>query len=634
MKRPPSPSPSTQSRQSPVSTTVRALRGFAVGAGLSFVAGCAALGQSGNTSTTDAAGGSAKASGARAQGAQASAGNSPGDRSSARNAAYRPENLPSVALTPPMLYELLAAEISVQRQQLGSAYNSYFNLATQTRDARLARRATEIALAGRAFDQALTAAKLWADLDAKSEEAVQTIDTLLLATSRLTEAEPALVRRLDKARKEGKLDETYGQIQRTLPRIQDHKGAWAMLGRISQPDLNIPTARSARAAVADAAGDKEAASAEALAAHRLAPDDSSAAIAAAGYAQQLPEGGDARAAAILEAFLKRKPDNVEARVALGRSYLVAKQLGPARATLGEALRRDDTNPQLLFLLAQTTYQAKDLDAAEGYLKRFTALPETIERDDSAAWVFLSQIAEDRKRLPEAIAYLERVDGGELFLSSLARRAILMTRNGDLDGARKLLDATPARNVREQVQLASAMAGVLREATRYQEAFDVLDKALVKHSDNTDLLYDHAMAAEKIDRIEVLEKSLRRLIELRPDNAHAHNALGYTLADRNQRLPEAYALIRKALDMSPDDPQIVDSLGWVYYRMGETSKALVQLRRAYQLKPDVEVAAHLGEVLWTSGAKDEALKVWREASGREPMNEVLLGTLARLNVPPL
>ena len=140
-----------------------------------------------------------------------------------------------------------------------------------------------------------------------------------------------------------------------------------------------------------------------------------------------------------------------------------------------------------------------------------------------------------------------------------------------------------------------------------------------------------MAAERIDQIPVMEKSLRKLIELRPESAHAYNALGYTLADRNQRLPEALELIKKAIALMPDDPQIIDSLGWVYYRMGDMPNALKHLREAYAAKPDVEVAAHLGEVLWTSGARDEAMKVWREASGREPKNEVLRGTLARLNV---
>lgn len=548
-----------------------------------------------------------------------------------QNDTYRPSSLPAVSLTPPMLYELLAAEIGLQRQQLGSAYNSYYNLASQTRDARLARRATEIALNGRAFDQALTAARLWSELDPASDESGQTVETLLLATSRLKDAEPGLVRRLETARSAKKLDDVYGQLQRTLVRIQDRKGAWDLLRRVSAPDLGVTAARVARAAVAEAAGDRSAAAEESIAAHRLNPDEPDLAINAARYAQELPSDGTAQAAKILNDYLARRPDEQSVRIALGRTYLQAKQLGPARNALQAAAKREPNDPQLLFLLAQTAYQAQDLGQAEGYLKQYAALPASVRRDNAPAYVFLAQIAEDRKRNPEAIDYLKKVDGGELFLSSLTRRALLMAREGDVDGARKVLDATPPRNQQEQSVLTSAHAQVLREAQRYQEAFDVLDKALEKSVDSPDLLYDHAMAAEKINRIDVLEKSLKRLIELKPDNAHAYNALGYTLADRKQRLPEALVLIQKAIELAPDDAQIIDSLGWVYYRMGDNDKALVHLRRAYQMKPDVEVAAHLGEVLWETGARDEALKVWRDASGREPQNEVLRETLARLNI---
>lgn len=173
--------------------------------------------------------------------------------------------------------------------------------------------------------------------------------------------------------------------------------------------------------------------------------------------------------------------------------------------------------------------------------------------------------------------------------------------------------------------------MLREARRYVEAFDVIDQALRDTPDSTELLYDHAMAAERIDRLDVLEKSLRRLIELRPDSAHAYNALGYTFADRKLRLDEAQSLIEKALQISPDDPHIVDSLGWVLYRRGKIDEALVQLRRAWSLRPDAEIGVHLGEVLWTAGSTDEARKIWRETRALEPDNEALRRTLAKFDV---
>ncbi len=553
-----------------------------------------------------------------------------GPDSSGPGGSYQPDNLPKVALTPPLLAKILAAEIGLQRQQLSTSYSTYQDLAIRTRDARLARRATEIALSGRAFEQALASAQLWSELDPSSTESQQTLETLQLATGRLKDVEPALARRLAKAREQGTLDENYLQLQRTLARIQDRKEGWAMLQRLSQPDLDVVSARMARAAVAASADQKQAAAEEATAALKLSPKNSTAAIAAAQYTQELPDGGQ-RAAGLLKSYLDRSPDDQSVRLALGRLYLSDNKLKEAGDTLRAALKSDPNNPQVLYSLAQTSYQAKDPAQAESYLKRFIALPESVPRENGPAYLFLSQIAEEGGRIPDAIDWLKKIQGGELYISAVAKRAQLLARDGNLEEARNLLQETTPRNQRERFALVSAEAQALREAGRYQESFDLLDKVVSKDPNTPDLLYDHAMAAERIDQIAVMEKSLRKLIELRPDSAHAYNALGYTLADRNQRLPEALELIKKAIALMPDDPQIIDSLGWVYYRMGDIPNALKHLREAYEAKPDVEVAAHLGEVLWTSGARDEAMKVWREASGREPKNEVLRGTLARLNV---
>ena len=347
-------------------------------------------------------------------------------------------------------------------------------------------------------------------------------------------------------------------------------------------------------------------------------------------ADSLPDGGP-RAAALLTEYLERSPDDQAVRLALGRLYLSDSKLKEAGDTLRRALKSDPQNPQVLYSLAQTSYQAKDPAQAETYLKQFVGLPDSVPRENGPAYLFLSQIAEEGNRSADALTWLEQIQGGELYISAVAKRAQLLARNDDLDGARSLLQKTTPRNQRERLALVSAEAQALREAGRDQESFDVLDKVVSKDPDTPDLLYDHAMAAERIDQVPVMEKSLRKLIELRPESAHAYNALGYTLADRNQRLPEALELIKKAIALMPDDPQIIDSLGWVYYRMGDMPNALKYLREAYEAKPDVEVAAHFGEALWTSGARDEAMKVWREASGREPKNEVLRGTLARLNV---
>ena len=206
---------------------------------------------------------------------------------------------------------------------------------------------------------------------------------------------------------------------------------------------------------------------------------------------------------------------------------------------------------------------------------------------------------------------------------------MLSKQGKLNEARKHLQQIAAQNPEQRVALTQAEAQLLRDASAYKDAFDLLGTALAKTPDNPELLYEHAMAAEKIDRIDVLEASLRKLIAVKPDNADAYNALGYTLADRNQRLPEARELIEKALKLSPDNAYIIDSMGWVLFRLGRNAEALEHLRRAYSLRPDAEIAAHLGEVLWATGQQDEARKIWLQALKEHEKNEALQSTVKRL-----
>lgn len=541
-----------------------------------------------------------------------------------------PEDLPDIELTPQIVFQLLASEVSAQRGQIASATATYLALARQTRDPRLARRATELALAERSLERALQAAQLWREYAPESMLASQTLEALWLSTGRLDAVEPLLAQRLSAARDAGRLAQAYPELLRSLMRVPDRGAALALFDRLAVPDREVPEAHLAAAALAERASDKERAAVEATEALRLSPDDERTAIAAARHLQQSTAGAPA-AAELLGEFLRRQPKATEARFAYARLLAAQGRAKDARAQMELALREEPESPAILFSLAQIAYQANQADAAENYLKRYLALPDSVPRDRNPAWLFLSQIEEDRKRNAQAIEWLAKVTPGEQYLGAQIRRAILTGRLGRVEEARELLRATGATSERERAQLVAGEVQLLREAGRHADAFAVIDRALQDTPDSPDLLYDHAMAAERIDRLDVLEKSLRRLIELRPDNAHAYNALGYTLADRNLRLEEAQSLIEKALNISPDDPHIIDSLGWVLYRRGKLDEALVQLRRAWALRPEAEIGVHLGEVLWAAGNRDEARRIWREARKLEPENETLRQTLARLDV---
>jgi tetratricopeptide (TPR) repeat protein len=215
-----------------------------------------------------------------------------------------------------------------------------------------------------------------------------------------------------------------------------------------------------------------------------------------------------------------------------------------------------------------------------------------------------------------------VRGGDQFVAAQARYALLLARRDGVDEARNYLHSLEVADDAQRVQLIQAEAHMLREVRDYEQSYQVLQSALDERPDHPALLYDVALAAEKTDRLDISESRLLQLIELRPESAQAYNALGYTLADRTERYDEAREYIVKALALEPDDPFILDSMGWVEYRLGNVEEGIRYLRRAYELQPDPEIAAHLGEVLWVKGEKDEARRIWRDIAEKHPDNETL------------
>lgn len=539
------------------------------------------------------------------------------------------EALPSVELTPQLVFQILAAEVALQRGQLGTAATTYLELARSTQDPRLARRAVELALAERGLERAAAAAQVWVQTAPASRIAAQTLETLQLSLGRYDAAEPLVQRRLADARRDGALPDTYASLARVLARTPDKAAARALLQRASQPDLNVADAWLARSTLAAATEAFDEATTTARQAVKLAPASETAVVSLARLLQRT-EQGNAEALALLEGFVARQPASQEARFQLARVHAADGRWSVARGHFEQVLQQDPNNPSTLLALAQVAWQAGQPRDAEGYLRRYVDLPRTIRRDNAPAFLFLAQLAEEDQRLPEAVQWLGRVDAGDQYLPALTRRAQLLARLDRVEEARQILRESRGAGT-SRVPLVVAEAQILRDAQRTPEAFTLLDEALAREPEQPELLYEHALTAERLGRHALMETNLRRLIALRPRNAHAYNALGYSFAERNVRLDEALALIQTAVELAPEDPYILDSLGWVHFRLGNTQEALTHLQRAYGMRPDAEIAAHLGEVLWTLGRTDEARRLWAEARGREPGNTTLRGTLARLNV---
>lgn len=540
------------------------------------------------------------------------------------------EKLPDIKLTPTLMHQLMKAEFDFRKGDWQGPYLTMLSLAQQTRDPRLARRAAEMAVAGKQADDALAAIKLWRELAPGSEEATQYYLGLVILSDNISGAEEILKRKLDEA-----TPATRGvvmlQAQQLLLRARDKAAASAMLERLIAPYGDTMEGRVVLAQAALAKGDKVAAMREAQAALAIKPDSEVAVLTLAQVVEDEQKIVD-----LLGQFLARYPNAREVRSARARVLVNQKQFEPARREFEVLLKDQPDNAATLYALGVLSTQLHDNKSAEQYLTRFVEVvgtnPED-ERDPSRALLILSQIAEERGDIKAALAWVDKIESEDpkTQLSVQLWRAQLIGKQGDIEGARKLLGTLQPAEPSEQAQVALTEAHILREAGRVPEAYKLMEKAAERFPNNPDLLYDFALLAERVGQVDVMEKTLRAVMEQAPDNHHAYNALGYSLAERNIRLQEAYQLIDKALKMAPGDPFIMDSMGWVQYRLGNLKEAEAHLKRAYALRNDPEIAVHLGEVLWQAGRQDDARKLWREAQAKDPKNTTLRDTLARLGL---
>jgi tetratricopeptide (TPR) repeat protein len=528
--------------------------------------------------------------------------------------------LPGVELSEELLFKMMVAEVALQRDQPHIAVQTYLELARETRDPRIAQRATEVAWNARFNSAALEAAGIWLQADPGSAQARQIIAALLVNQARLADAQPHLEKWI--AADRASVGQSFLQLSPLLARHKDKTEVLNLMQALAKPYPGVPEARLAVAQAAWNAENQQVSLDEARAALKLRPDWE---IAALFVAQILQRRSNEEALSYLGEYLKDHPGARDARLNYARLLVTSKNYPEARrqfeVLVGEFPQNADVGMAVALLAIQTT----DYDAAETQLKRVLELNY---KDPDVARFYLGQLNEERKRFDEALKWYSTVSQGEQYISAQSRYAGILAKQGRLPEARKYLQEASASDMQQRVQLTQAEAQLLRDANAYQEAFDVLGLALAKMPDYPDLLYDHAMAAEKVNRLDVLESDLKQLIKLRPDHAHAYNALGYTLAERNQRIAEAYGLIETALKLAPDDPFIQDSMGWVLYRMGRNQEGLDYLQRAFKQRPDPEIAAHLGEVLWVLDQRDAARKIWAESLKEHPTNEVLQGTVKR------
>jgi len=536
--------------------------------------------------------------------------------------AQRQVNLPSEPLSEDVLYGLLLGEIAAQRGDAELAAKTYLDLAKRTRDPRIARRAVEMAEFARLPETALDAARIWHETDPDSAAALQMVTALLVSGRRIDEAEPYLEKLL--ASKGTSAENGFMQLNRLLAGNPDKQTNLRVVRKLAASYPDLPQAHFAVSQAALVAGDDTLALAEIRRASQLKPDWD---IAALYEAQILQKKSPDDAARRLAEYLDKYPDKSDVRLNYARLLVADKRYAEARAQFERLLADNPNNGDVVYAVGLLAFQLRDYATAESSMQRLLTLGY---RDADGVRYLLGQIAEEQRQWTKAVQWYEKVGRGEQYLPARIRAAQAIAKQGKVKEARAYLHSVKVNGEEAKVQLIIAEAQILRDADMSGEALTMLSKALEAQPDQPELLYDMALTADKLDRFDILEANLRKVIKIKPDYAQAYNALGYSLADRNVRLPEARKLIEKALQLAPEDSFIIDSMGWVLYRQGDLKGAASYLRRAYTGRPDAEIGAHLGEVLWVEGERDEARRIWKEALAIQPDNETLKKTVERFD----
>lgn len=555
----------------------------------------------------------------------------------AEGAAPSPAEASAPSLSPDLFYRLLLGDIALQREHPKVAASAYLDAARDAKDPRLAERATEVAIASRDRSLVHDAAELWTKLDPTAERPKQVLAALAANGDRgaipLSEASERMRERIARVLSEAALSGQgvggiFLQLNTLFAQTGDAEANLALITDLAKP---YPKSAEAHYAVALAAfrvgAASEAANATAIneveRALELQPGWDRAAVL---KGEILGRKSAAAKIEWLQSFLTTSPYSKAATGALAQAYIDQHRLADARALMQKLWDHEPESRDLEFAVAGIALQMKDYSEAE---RLFQDLAKAGYGDPGAMDLYLGEIAENQKQYAKAIERYQSIKDGDRAWIAKLRIGALYGKEGKLDLAKRWLEGLDAVTVQQKIQVKQAEAQVLREAGDDAGAYTVLEGALAAHPDSPDLIYDLAMVAERLNRVDEAEARLKHLVTLKPNDAQALNALGYTLVDRTGRTNEGFALIERAHKLAPDDPFILDSMGWALYRLGRLDQAQAYLQRALDSRSDAEIAAHLGEVLWRKGDRDRARALWKTQLAEHPDNAVLKETVHRL-----
>jgi tetratricopeptide (TPR) repeat protein len=526
---------------------------------------------------------------------------------------------PNIELTEDILFKVMLAEIAGQRGKLKIAVENYLDLARTTRDPVVVERATRIAMYARNNDAAYEAAALWLELDPESPDAHQVMTVMTVRRGDIDQALHHLEFILENSH--GKFDQKLWMIANFLGREKDQLAVMQLMERLMENHMGDADAMFAFANVSARMGDMDRAQDLLEQVVKLEPENDAAVLTYIAILQKREKTKEALEWLKLE--LEDRKDDFNLRMAYARLLTDAKRFEDAREQFETLVVDAPNNVDVLYALGLLYLQVNKLDDAERFFTKLTTLKKRIFDSN----YYLGRIAEERDEFDKASDLYQGVHGGENYFDARIRLSLIQAKQGDIEKALTNIRSIKGKKGINRLILVQAEGEILTEEKRYQEAMNVYNKAIEEES-HPDLLYSRAMLAEKMGLMEILETDLKAILAEDAENATALNALGYTLADRTERFDEAYDYIKRAYAISPDDFYILDSLGWVLYRLGRFDEAADFLQKALELKNDPEIAAHLGEVYWVMGNKKAAREIWETALKGTPTDDRLLEVIKR------
>ena len=518
------------------------------------------------------------------------------------------------------VYKFLLAEIAAQRGDLTSAGHLYYDLAKLTKNIPLAQRATNIAGYARNGRLALDSAELWRQLDNDSLEAKQILAELFISSGNLAKARPIIEKLLEqeKTRADGFL-----YLNNLLSKVENKKNALRFILAISKPYPDLAEAHFSIAHAAYFAGNLKLAEKELDITESIKPNWETAALFR-GYmlAIDWPE----KALEFYQSFLNVNPNSNEVRLEYAKILANLKMYTKAKSEFLRLVDGSLASPEISLTVALLSLELNDNILAE---KFFNQALERGYSDRDKIQIYLAKIYLDRKEPDQAITFLDRISSGQLFVEAKILTAEIIAEHRSVDDGIASLLKYKNLSPNDKLQFLKARTSLLYNNNRQQDAFDLMKGEDSNFNNSAEFKFDYAMLAEKMGNLLLMEQLLKEAIKIKPDYAYAYNALGYSYADRNIKLADAKKYIEIALSISPNNHYIMDSMGWLHFRMGNIEIALQFIEKAYKIQKDPEIAAHLGEILWKMGKLKQAEKVWEESIKTYPSNTVLLETFERL-----